>query len=115
MSQRNSKGGGIVSLTLRDNAALYAAYMPWLERGGLFVATAKPYRLGDEVHIMLQLLDEAEKIPVVGKVVWVTPQGAEGGRRAGIGVQFSEADAPLAGKIEQRLAGFESDRPTHTM
>ena len=32
-----------------------------------------------------------EKIPVAGKVIWMTPKGAQGKRTAGIGVQFSRA------------------------
>ena len=117
MKQRNAQSKGILLLNIRDESALHAAYMPWLARGGLFAATAKPHRLGDEVHLMLQLPDEAEKIPIAGKVAWVTPAGAEGNRRAGIGVQFSAADAAVAAKLEARLqaAGIPADRPTHTL
>jgi type IV pilus assembly protein PilZ len=55
---------------------------------------------------------------VAGKVVWVTPTGAQGNRTAGIGVQLAETpegDA-IRGKIEATLAGIlTSDKPTHTM
>ena len=40
---------GILSLTIRDKSALYAAYMPFIKNGGLFIPTAKSYYLGDEV------------------------------------------------------------------
>ncbi len=107
---------GILSLTIKDKAVLYAAYMPFLRSGGLFIPTNKPYKLGDEVFMLLNLMDEPEKIPVAGKVVWVTPKGAQGNRAAGIGVQFSEQDDTASKKIEAYLAGsLESDRPTHTM
>ena len=107
---------GILSLTIKDKAVLYAAYMPFLRSGGLFIPTNKPYKLGDEVFMLLNLMDETEKIPVAGKVVWVTPKGAQGNRAAGIGVQFSEQDDTASKKIEAYLAGsLESDRPTHTM
>ncbi len=107
---------GILSLTIKDKAVLYAAYMPFLENGGLFIPTNKHYKLGDEVFMLLSLMDEAEKLPVAGKVVWITPQGAQGNRTAGIGVEFSEQDDTAIRKIETYLAGsLESDRPTHTM
>jgi len=107
---------GILSLTIRDKAVLYAAYMPFVENGGLFIPTNKSYNLGDEVFMLLSLMDEAEKIPVAGKVVWVTPKGAQGNRAAGIGVQFSGEDDMASNKIETYLAGsLDSDRPTHTM
>jgi len=111
-----SIGQGILSLTIKDAAMLYAAYMPFVENGGLFIPTNKKYRAGDEVFVLLSLMDESEKIPVSGKVIWVTPKGAQGNRSAGIGVQFSEQEGALIGKIETYLVGMlESDRPTHTM
>jgi len=107
---------GILSLTIKDKAVLYSAYMPFLENGGLFVPTNKAYKIGDEVFMLLTLMDEPEKIPIAGKVIWVTPRGAQGNRTAGIGVQFSEQDAAANAKIENHLAGtLNSDRPTHTM
>jgi len=108
--------GGILSLTIKDKAVLYAAYMPYIQGGGLFIPTNKAYKLGDEVFMLLSLMEEPEKIPVAGKVIWITPKGAQGNRAAGIGVQFSEQDNTAIRKIETYLAGsLESDRPTHTM
>ena len=117
MNNSNAGGrSGILSLTIKDKAVLYSAYMPYLENGGLFVPTNKPYKVGEEVFMLLSLMDESEKIPIAGKVVWVTPRGAQGNRTAGIGVQFSEQDATANAKIENHLAGsLTSDRPTHTM
>jgi len=108
---------GILSLNIKDKAVLYAAYMPFVKEGGLFIPTARQYDLGDEVFMLLSLMDEKEKIPVAGKIVWITPKGAQGNRAAGVGVQFSAQDQGNArGKIETHLAGsLESDRPTHTM
>ncbi len=106
----------ILSLTLKDKAQLYAAYMPFLRNGGLFITTNKTYRLGDEVFMLLSLMDEAEKIPVAGKVVWITPKGAQGNRLAGVGVQFNDGDHATRNKIETYLAGaLKSERPTLTM
>lgn len=114
-----SSGGrqGILSLTIKDKGALYAAYMPFVKNGGLFIPTNKPYKIGDEVFMLLTLMDEKEKLPVAGKIVWVTPTGAQGNKTAGIGVQFSDQDnGQTRNKIEGYLAGaLGADRPTHTM
>ena len=107
---------GILSLSIKDKAALYAAYMPFIGNGGLFVATEKAYQLGEEIFLLLSIMDEPEKIPVAGRVVWITPRGAQGNRSAGIGVQFSDQDDTARRTIENHLAGsLQSDRPTHTM
>ena len=109
---------GILSLAIKDKGALFNAYMPFVRGGGLFVPTNKKYNLGDEVFILLSLMDEPERLPVAGKVVWITPPGAAGNRPAGIGVQFIEGnDGDTARtKIESILAGIlGQERPTHTM
>ncbi len=109
---------GILSLKLRDAAALFSAYMPFLKNGGLFAPTNQSYALGDEVVLLVSLLDGNERLSVAGKVVWITPVGAQGNRTAGIGVHFSDsADGEAArSRIEQRLTGMlGAERPTHPM
>ena len=107
----------ILSFTIKDKQALYAAYMPFIKNGGLFIPTTKRFSLGDELFLLLQLMDEKERIPVNGKVVWITPLGAEGNRPVGVGIQFSGQDKGDAQRqIEQYLTGaLDADRPTHTM
>jgi type IV pilus assembly protein PilZ len=111
----NSRSG-ILSLTIKDKAVLYAAYMPFIQGGGLFIPTSKQYQLGEEVFMLLKLMEEPEKIPVAGKIIWVTPKGAQGNKVAGIGVQFTGDETMAKDKIETYLAGaLSSDRLTHTM
>ena len=118
----NATGGaarqGIVSLAVKDKEALHAAYMPYLKQGGIFVPTARRYFIGDEVFLLLTLPGSSERLPVAGKVVWVTPPGAQGNRTAGIGVQFADSaeGESVRSKIETTLVGMgNSDTPTQTM
>jgi type IV pilus assembly protein PilZ len=105
-----------LTLTIRDQSSLHAAYMSFLRRGGLFVPTTAPYQLGDHVVIVLSLLDEPDAVTVSGRVVWITPKGAQGHRETGIGVEFSEQDAAVSHKIENYLGGsLTSSRQTHTL
>jgi type IV pilus assembly protein PilZ len=109
---------GILSLAIKDKTALFSAYMPFVRGGGLFVPTPKRYGLGDEVFVLLTLMEDAERLPIAGKVIWITPSGAQGNRVAGIGVQFNESSESETARtrIEAALAGLlGSDRPTHTM
>ena len=43
----------VLSLPIKEKAALYAAYMPFLSNGGIFVPTTKPYKIGDEIYLIL--------------------------------------------------------------
>ena len=36
---------GVLSLNIRERAALYAAYMPFLRGGGIFIPTPRQYQL----------------------------------------------------------------------
>lgn len=108
---------GILSLSIKEKNALLSAYMPYVTNGGLFIPTKRKYEMGEEVFMLLNLMEETERLPIAGKIIWITPQGAEGYRAAGVGVQFSDQDGGIArNKIENYLAGaLESDRSTHTM
>ena len=117
MADTSTSPGGILNIAIKDKAALYNAYMPFLRNGGLFYPTIKPYRIGDEVLLLLTLMDDSERIAVAGKVAWITPAGAQNRRRAGIGVQFSAKDEGATQKrIEVYLAGaLDKDQPTLTL
>ncbi|MDZ7651398.1 MAG: PilZ domain-containing protein [Burkholderiaceae bacterium] len=107
----------VLSLAIKEKAALYAAYMPYLRNGGIFVPTNKPYQLGDEVYLILTLMDDPAKLPLAGKVVWISPAGG-GSRQPGIGVHFpaDETGINARKKIEDMLGtALKSARPTHTI
>jgi type IV pilus assembly protein PilZ len=109
---------GVLSLNIRERAALYAAYMPFLKGGGIFIPTARSYALGEEVFMLLSLMDDPNRIAVQGKVVWVTPEGVQGNRTQGIGVQFTQDETGAAARntIEKILGEtLASSRPTHTL
>jgi type IV pilus assembly protein PilZ len=108
---------GVLSLAIKEKAALYAAYMPYVKGGGLFIPTNKNFKMGEEVFMLLSLVDDPVKLKVVGKVIWVSPSPVNN-RPQGIGVQFSDKDggAEVKNKIESILGGaLKSNRPTHTM
>lgn len=108
---------GVLSLAIKEKAALYAAYMPFIKGGGLFIPTNKGFKIGDEVFMLLSLVDDPVKLKVVGQVIWITPV-TQGNRPQGIGVQFSDKDGGVEArnKIEALLGGaLKSARPTHTM
>lgn len=109
---------GVLSLTIKERSALYAAYMPFVKGGGLFIPTNRPYQMGDQVFMLLSLMDEPGKLSLSGKVVWITPAGAQGNRQQGIGVQFEESDSGQSArnKIENILGNaMKSNRQTHTL
>lgn len=108
----------VVQLVIKEKAALYAAYIPLFQEGGLFIPTSREYKLGDDVYVLLMLPEDTQRYPVAGKVAWVTPPRAAGSRTQGVGVRFpaDEKSRLLKIKIEEILgAHLASDRPTQTI
>jgi len=108
----------VIQLVFREKGALYAAYMPMLSEGGLFVPTSRDYRLGEDIYLLLSLPDDPQRYPVAGKVAWITPANASGGRTQGVGVRFptDEKTRGVRLKIEEILGTqVSSSKPTQTI
>lgn len=108
----------VLSLAIRERAALYSAYMPFLKNAGIFVPTNKQYKVGDEIYLILSLMDEPNKYPIAGKVAWITPAGANNNKSQGIGVHFPDDESGLRVKksIEEILgSALHSTRANHTI
>ena len=108
----------VVQLVFREKGALYAAYIPSLREGGVFVPTSRDYRLGEDIYLLLTLPDDPQRYPVAGKVAWLTPANASGGRTQGVGVCFpaDEKSRVLRMRIEQTLGtAISSSKPTQTI
>ncbi len=108
----------VVQLGIKEKGALYAAYIPLFDEGGIFVPTSRNYQLGDDVYVLLTLPDDPQRYPVAGKVAWITPAHVTGNRSPGIGVRFPGDDKSrrLKAKIEELLgADLALDRPTQTI
>ena len=108
----------VIQLSIKEKAALYAAYIPLSADGGIFIPSSREYRLGDDVYVLLSLPDDPQRYPVAGKVAWVTPPKAQGARTQGVGIRFpsDEKSRQLKLKIEEILgANLGSDRATQTL
>ena len=114
----NAVRPSVIQLVIKEKAALYAAYIPLFTEGGVFIPSARDYKLGDDVYVLMTLPGDIQRYPVAGKVAWVTPARASGNRTQGVGVRFpnDEKSRLLKIKIEEILgAHLASDRPTQTI
>ena len=108
----------VIQLVFREKGALYAAYIPMFSEGGLFVPTTRDYKLGDDIYLLLSLPEDTQRFPVAGKVAWITPANASGGRTQGVGVRFpnDEKSRQLKIRIEEVLGtSISSSKPTQTL
>lgn len=108
----------VIQLVFREKSALYAAYIPAFTEGGLFVPTTRDYKLGEDIYLLLALPEDNQRYPVAGKVAWLTPANASGGRTQGVGVRFpgDEKTRLIRVRIEEILGtSVSSSKPTQTL
>jgi type IV pilus assembly protein PilZ len=116
-----STAGGrssVIQLSFKEKGSLYAAYIPMFTDGGIFVPTPREYKLGEDIYLLLTLPDDMQRYPVAGKVAWLTPPNASGGRSQGVGVRFpaDEKTRIIKLKIEEMLGtSISSSKPTQTI
>lgn len=108
----------VIQLSIKEKAALFAAYIPLFETGGIFVPSAREHRLGDDLYLLISLPEDPQRYPIAGKVAWITPARSTGNRTQGVGVRFPTDDVSqqLKLRIEEILGSrLGSDRPTQTI
>lgn len=108
--------GGIIQANIPDKATLYASYMPFVVGGGLFIPSKQPVKMGEEVFVLATLPEQAQKIPLTGKVIWIS-QKQNGIKLQGFGIQLSgEKGGYYKSEAEKLLAGLKSEgRTSYTM
>ena len=104
--------GGIIHANIPDIETLYASYMPYVVGGGLFIPTKQPVKLGEEVFVLATLPEQSQKIPLTGKVIWVS-QKQNGIKLQGFGMQLTgEKGVYYKSEAEKLLTGLKSERRT---
>ena len=99
---------GFYSLVLEDAESLSAAWLPFLEPGGLFVATRRDHVLGEEVVLLLQLPD-GEKRSVAGSIAWISADELSGRHRPGAGIAL---DGEEGRALAETIRGIVGEEPS---
>ena len=108
--------GGIIQANIPDIETLYSSYMPYVVGGGLFIPSKQPIKLGEEVFVLATLPEQAQKIPLTGKVIWIAHK-QNGIKLQGFGIQLSgDKGVFFKNEAERLLAGLKhSGRKSYTM
>ncbi len=101
----------LLSLVLKDDAALHSSYMPFIRGGAIFVPTKNTDLVfGDEVVISMHLQSTNKKLAIPGKVVWIAPESCERGTQ-GLGIQFSGTTKAKVKLIIETMLGNRANVP----
>lgn len=106
--------GGLLQVNINDRETLQSSYMPFVEGGGLFIPTKHLVKMGEEIFILATLPNQTQKIPITGKVIWISYKQS-GIKPQGFGLQLTgdkgayykmEAEKILAGSMSTARASF---------
>lgn len=86
----------IFFLHYKNTKTLAACYMPFIRNGGLFIPTTRDLTAGDQVFLLVRILDEPTRLAVTGTVVWISPG-------TGLGIRFDDRESKARGRIENHL------------
>ncbi len=90
---------------INDAGDLYRCFIPFIERGGLFIPTAEAFTMGETVELQLDFLGKEWRIEA--PVVWMTPDSAvDQSHPKGVGLQFQEEHQAYCGEIDTMLVGY---------
>mgnify|MGYP001375957686 CR=1 FL=1 len=110
------RAGGIIKNPRGDRPTLSPNPLALVARRRLVSQSSRTFPIGEEVFVVVTLPDTRERVPVNGKVIWVTHRN-QGNRPAGFAIQLSGDEGKrLKNEIEKLLAGqINSDRQTFTL
>lgn len=106
------------NIHIADKRELYKSYMSFIKTGALFIPfsdelSPAKISLGQNIFIVLTLLDSVKKYPIPGKIVWISRSGAI----KGFGFAFGESSQSkiLKDHIENLIIDFKMKKePTYT-
>jgi len=92
-----------VSIEFKNTQQLYGNYLPFVTNGAVFFISEEVVELGQTISASVMLPDDLEPTEFEGPVVWINPNGAQGGRPVGFAVALSEEQIKLRSEIETQL------------
>ena len=110
--------GKMVQVNLVDRNSIYNTYMSFLNTGGGFIASEDTFAMGDEVLLVLEVGEAADRFPLKTTVCWINPVRGSTTRPRGVGLAFDNGDTAKQARhyIENSLAGLlDLPRPTYTI
>ena len=82
----------------------FADYTKNISKGGTFIKTNKPLRIGTEFIFKLHIPSLDEPLSLLGSVQWVvTPEQATHDEPAGMGIEFVYSDTDQKDAIHNRV------------
>lgn len=106
--------GGIIQVNIPDRKCLQSSYMPFVNGGGLFIPSDLAVKMGEEVFVLATLPEQSQKIPLTGKVIWISYK-QNVNKPQGFGIQLTgekgiyykmEAEKLLAGSVSLNHLSF---------
>lgn len=96
-----------IQLYFKARHHLYMSYMPDVQTFGLFVPTSRDLEIGQNIHVLLKILDEPERSFISARVIDKREAGNKAEKPKGLFLQFDDENSlELKNKIDELLSDF---------
>lgn len=93
----------IFSLHICDTEILQRINMPNIKNGGLFVPAELEVAIGDQVFLIISLIETTNKVALRATVIWITPKQTQENKTPGFGVRFNSPKQQWGNKLDALL------------
>ena len=106
----------LTQLNLRDTAMLHACFMPFVQRGGLFIPSQQSVKMGEHIVVSTTLPGQTQLVQLAGKVIWISHK-ATGLKPKGFAIQLGGEKSEFYRLEIEKILGVAhlSDRPSFTL
>jgi type IV pilus assembly protein PilZ len=102
----------LLQLDIQNKVVLHSHYMPFIKDGGIFIQTEREFEFEQRVVMLLRFLDKGKKLPISGRVVWISPKSGRGSSVSpGVGLQFAGDNRKEIQKAIEAYLGDLAKRP----
>lgn len=96
----------------RTVGSFLSDWMVNISKGGMFVHTRNPIKVGSEVRLVFSLPGMPFPFDLNGRVKWIQPAAeGEDGDPPGMGIEFMDLDDRVRKRIERYVSKLQDDVP----
>ena len=113
LEQSKPEASQLLQLEIQNKVFLHSHYMPFIKDGGIFIPTEQEFHFEQQVVMLLRFIDKGKKLPISGRVVWISPKSGRGSSvTPGVGLQFAGDNRKDIQKAIEAYLGDLAKRPS---
>lgn len=94
----------VLKIRGEDNRGVFFGYAKTISRGGMFISSVNPKKMGEEFEISFKLDDRGREIKCRAVVVWTRQYDSLIKQEPGMGIKFVDIDDATRDEIDEWIS-----------